>query len=148
MRRVSNGKRSPRYVDARGGIDARCCLELVRLTSQWLTRYSSDPQGGYETSFRDNSASRSCTALGTSEHAAAEEDAVEKLPVTPGPIIPAREQLADLLLVLNRPKEALTEFETSLTEAPGRRGALIGAARAAELLGEKTKAEQFRTILR
>ena len=79
--------------------------------------------------------------------AADEEDAVEKLPVTPGPIVPAREQLGDLLLSLKRPKEALTEFEASLVQAPGRRGALTGAAQASEIAGEKAKAEQFRAEL-
>ena len=87
-------------------------------------------------------------AVSVLRNAAAEEDAVEKLPVTPGPIIPAREQLADLLLALNQPKEALTEFEASLSAAPGRRAALIGAAKAADMLGEKAKAEQFRATLR
>jgi tetratricopeptide (TPR) repeat protein len=80
--------------------------------------------------------------------AADEEDSVEKLPVTPGPIVPAREQLGDLLLSLKRPKEALTEFEGSLVQAPGRRGALTGAAQACEIAGEKTKAEQFRAALK
>ena len=69
-------------------------------------------------------------ALSLMRDAAREEDAVEKLPVTPGPIIPAREQLGDLLIELNRPKEALREFETALTAAPLRRGALLGASRA------------------
>ena len=32
-----------------------------------------------------------------------EEDAIEKLPVTPGPIVPAREQLGYLLLEQNHP---------------------------------------------
>ena len=35
--------------------------------------------------------------------AADEEDAIEKLPVTPGPILPAREQLGYLLLQQNQP---------------------------------------------
>ena len=87
-------------------------------------------------------------AVSVLRNAAAEEDAIEKLPVTPGPIIPAREQLADLLLALNRAKEALTQFEASLSAAPGRRAALIGAAKAADMLGEKAKAEQFRATLR
>jgi tetratricopeptide (TPR) repeat protein len=59
-----------------------------------------------------------------------EEDAIEKLPVTPGPIIPAREQLGSLLMEQNHPTLAAKEFETALTNAPGRRGALEGAARA------------------
>jgi tetratricopeptide (TPR) repeat protein len=87
-------------------------------------------------------------AIGLLRSAANEEDGVEKLPVTPGPIVPAREQLADLQLSLNRPKEALTEFEASLAFAPGRRGALVGAARAAELLGDTKKAQQLRAALR
>jgi tetratricopeptide (TPR) repeat protein len=66
-----------------------------------------------------------------------EEDAIEKLPVTPGPILPAREQLGYLLLEQNHPALALKEFEIALANAPGRRGALQGAAHAAELSGQK-----------
>jgi tetratricopeptide (TPR) repeat protein len=62
-----------------------------------------------------------------------DEDAIEKLPVTPGPIVPAREQLGYLLLEQNHPASALKEFNTALANAPGRRGALQGAAHAAEL---------------
>jgi hypothetical protein len=69
--------------------------------------------------------------------AADEEDAIEKLPLTPGPIIPAREQLGYLLLEQNRPGQALKEFEKAQANAPGRRGALQGAARAAELSARK-----------
>jgi tetratricopeptide (TPR) repeat protein len=65
--------------------------------------------------------------------AADEEDAIEKLPVTPGPILPAREQLGSLLLKQNHPGSALKEFEKALTNAPGRHGALEGAAHAADL---------------
>ena len=67
--------------------------------------------------------------------AADEEDAIEKLPVTPGPVVPAREQLGEMLLALNRPREALQEFRAALTLAPGRRGSLTGAARSADLVG-------------
>ena len=66
-----------------------------------------------------------------------DEDAIEKLPVTPGPIIPAREQLGDLLLEQNHPALALKEFEVALVNAPARRGAMQGAAHAAELSGRK-----------
>jgi tetratricopeptide (TPR) repeat protein len=62
-----------------------------------------------------------------------EEDAIEKLPVTPGPIVPAREQLGDLLLEQNHPDLALKEFEATLAIAPGRRGARRGAEEAAKL---------------
>ena len=66
-----------------------------------------------------------------------EEDAIEKLPVTPGPIVPAREQLGSLLLEQNHPDVALKEFQTALANAPGRLGAMLGAARAAELSSRK-----------
>ncbi len=65
--------------------------------------------------------------------AAGEEDALEKLPVTPGPIIPAREQLGSLLLEQNQPSLALKEFQTALSNAPGRRGATLGAEQAGKL---------------
>ena len=65
------------------------------------------------------------------------EDAIEKLPVTPGPIIPAREQLGSLLLEQNHPALALNEFQTALANAPGRRGALQGAACAGQLSSSK-----------
>jgi len=69
--------------------------------------------------------------------AADEEDAVEKLPVTPGPIVPAREQLGYMLLEQNQPDVALKEFQTALASAPGRRGALQGEARATEAVAQK-----------
>jgi tetratricopeptide (TPR) repeat protein len=69
--------------------------------------------------------------------AADEEDAIEKLPVTPGPIIPAREQLGDLLLQQNQPGLALQEFQTALTNAPGRRGAMEGKSTSTKLLSSK-----------
>jgi tetratricopeptide (TPR) repeat protein len=74
-------------------------------------------------------------ALKLMRNAADEEDAVEKRPVTPGVIVPAREQLGDLLLELNRPEQALKEFERALAMTPQRRNALEGASRAREIVG-------------
>jgi tetratricopeptide (TPR) repeat protein len=79
--------------------------------------------------------------------AADEEDAVEKLPVTPGPVVPAREQLGELLLQLNQPAEALREFRAALELAPGRRGALLGGAQAAERVGDGKTAQEMRAKL-
>jgi hypothetical protein len=53
-----------------------------------------------------------------------------------------------MLLAMSRPKDALPEFETALAGAPGRRGALHGALRASELIGETWKAQQFRAALK
>ena len=63
--------------------------------------------------------------------AADDEDGIEKLPVTPGPVIPAREQLGELFLEQGDLASASKAFETALVNAPGRRGALRGAALAA-----------------
>ena len=71
------------------------------------------------------------------------DDATDKHPVTPGSIMPAREQLGELLIELKQPSEALTAFETSLQTAPNRFVGLYGAARAANLAGNKAKAKTY-----
>lgn len=76
--------------------------------------------------------------------AAAElDDATEKHPVTPGALLPAREQLGELLLELNQPAAALQEFETSLSSAPNRFNGLYGAARAAKLAADRKGARTY-----
>ena len=61
----------------------------------------------------------------------------------PAPILPATEQLGDLLLELNRPPEALEAFEASMTVTPNRFNGLYGAGHAAELAGTLTKARTY-----
>jgi tetratricopeptide (TPR) repeat protein len=75
------------------------------------------------------------------------DDATDKHPVTPGSILPAREQLGELLLELKQPAAALTEFETSLRSAPERFNGLYGAARAATLAADQKKARSYYTKL-
>lgn len=72
----------------------------------------------------------SAAAVAAMTAAADEEDALEKLPLTPGPIVPAREQLGELLLLTGKPKEALMAFDATLALAPGRLGAVRGKAEA------------------
>jgi tetratricopeptide (TPR) repeat protein len=86
---------------------------------------------------------RNDDALRMMQAAAKLDDALEKHPVTPGAILPAREQLGDLLLDLRRPAEALVEFEASLKRAPLRLNGLFGAARAADLAGNQPKARKY-----
>jgi len=86
-------------------------------------------------------------AVGLARSAAALESASEKHPVTPGPILPARELLGELLLDLNRPAAALVEFEASIEREPNRFNGLYGAARAAELMGDRERARTFYTKL-
>ncbi len=72
-------------------------------------------------------------ALAIARSAADLDAKAGKHPVTPGAILPARELLADMLLEMGRPGEALAEYQASLREAPGRFNSLYGAGRAAEL---------------
>lgn len=92
-------------------------------------------------------AHRSDEAVALLRAAADTEDSLEKLPVTPGPIVPAREQLGQLLLALNKPREALQELTRALKDAPGRRAGLEAAARAAEASGNSSAAAAFRKQL-
>jgi tetratricopeptide (TPR) repeat protein len=71
------------------------------------------------------------------------EDSMDKSPVTPGSIIPAREMLGDLLLEINQPVNALEAYERSLADAPNRLNGLTGAARAAQLAGDRAKASAY-----
>ena len=71
------------------------------------------------------------------------DDATDKHPVTPGAILPAREQLGELLLEVRQPTAALREFETSLLSAPNRFNGLYGAARAARLAADQKRATTY-----
>jgi tetratricopeptide (TPR) repeat protein len=61
--------------------------------------------------------------------------------------IPVREMLADMLLELQRPKDALVEYEHSLQLSPNRFNGLYHAGMAAEAAGDKTKARQYYATL-
>src|SRR5262245_40894412 len=71
------------------------------------------------------------------------EAGTEKHPVTPGAILPAREMLAELLMDLGQPAPALAEYEMSRRSDPNRFNGLAGAARAAELAGNRDKARAY-----
>ena len=57
--------------------------------------------------------------------------------------IPAREMLADMLLALNQPQEALAEYESALKIDPNRFNGLAGAARSAEMAHQTEKANTY-----
>ncbi len=81
-------------------------------------------------------------ALRIMQSAADLDDATEKHPVAPGAVLPAREQLGDLLLELNQPMAALAQYEASLKRAPKRLAGLYGAAHSAKLAGDPAKASR------
>jgi hypothetical protein len=68
---------------------------------------------------------RTNDALTSMREAATREDATEKSAVTPGPLAPARELLGDMLVALNRPREAGVEYRAALEKEPNRRHALV-----------------------
>jgi Flp pilus assembly protein TadD len=74
--------------------------------------------------------------------AAERESRTDKHIVTPGPLAPAREQLAEMLLEAGRPAEALREFEAVAQTEPNRFRAVSGAARAAERAGDAEAARR------
>ena len=71
------------------------------------------------------------------------EDAMEKHPVTPGEVIPARELLAEMLLQLNKADLALKAFEQDLKIHPNRFNALYGAGLAARQAGDVEKSKFY-----
>jgi len=71
------------------------------------------------------------------------EDGMEKHPVTPGEVIPARELLAEMLLDMNKPASALENFELDLKTHPNRFNGLYNAAIAAERSGNNEKAINY-----
>jgi len=56
--------------------------------------------------------------------------------------------LADMLLELHQPGQALQEYESVLKFVPNRFNALYGAATAAEMAGDSSKAKNYYSHLR
>jgi tetratricopeptide (TPR) repeat protein len=71
------------------------------------------------------------------------EASTDKAAITPGPLAPARELLGEMLLELDRPADALTEFEAVMRTEPNRFRTLYSAARAASLTGDAAKASRY-----
>jgi tetratricopeptide (TPR) repeat protein len=61
--------------------------------------------------------------------------------------IPAREMLADMLLELKQPQQALVEYKKALTLSPNRFNGLLNAGMAAEAAGDKTQAQGYYATL-
>ena len=68
------------------------------------------------------------------------EATMDKSPVTPSSVLPARELLGDLLLELNQPAAALIEYKEMLRTDPNRFRSILGEARAANQSGDTAAA--------
>jgi tetratricopeptide (TPR) repeat protein len=138
---------------ARSGDAAAARREVARLTEieqaitvppgtyDWRTQVSIERQ--IAEAWLAQAEGRKDDALRIMRAAADLDDATEKHPVTPGAVLPAREQLGELLLELGRPAQALAEYEASLKRAPKRLAGLYGAARAAKLAGNTAQAGRY-----
>ena len=114
------------------GFDWATQIEILRrAASGWLAR----------------AAKQNDSALALLRSAADLEDSTDKHPVTPGAILPAREQLADLLLELGKPAAALVEYEASLKNAPARYNTYAGAALAAKRAGDAKRSKDYQDRL-
>jgi tetratricopeptide (TPR) repeat protein len=80
-------------------------------------------------------------ALKAMSAAADAEDKTEKQAVTPGPLAPARELYGEMLLDRGMAKVALAAFEATKAKEPNRFRGFLGAAQAAEKLGDKATAK-------
>ena len=90
---------------------------------------------------------RASKAVAQLRAAADAEDRTEKAAVTPGPLAPAREQLAEMLLETKDASGALREFQATLVKEPNRFRTLYGAARAAAAADERELAERYFSAL-
>lgn len=87
-------------------------------------------------------------ALREAREAADREDVIEKHPITPGELLPARELEADMHLALAHYAAAREAYLATLTRERGRARSLFGVARAAELAGDRAAAaEGYRVFL-
>lgn len=87
-------------------------------------------------------------ALELAKAAADREDAVDKHPVTPGEVLPARELYADMLLETGDFESSLEQYQVVLEGSPNRLNALLGAARAAAGVGDAALETEYREIVR
>ena len=71
------------------------------------------------------------------------EDQTDKSSISPGRVLPAHEQLGDLLTELDRPQEALAAYEESMRHAPLRFNTYVAAAHAAKAAGEPDTARDY-----
>lgn len=87
---------------------------------------------------------RKAEAMRMLSEAADLEDKTEKHIVTPGPLAPARELYAELLLESGEAKGAYDNYVKVLQREPNRRKALMGAAAAAERAGDNANAAKYK----
>jgi hypothetical protein len=141
------GARSRDLAAARTAVDRleRLRQRMERLNEPYWTQQIQIQRDGVAAwlAFAENKSD----AIATMRQVADAEERTEKAAVTPGPLAPARELLAEMLLEAKDVRRALTEFEATLAKEPNRFRALFGAAKAASELGDGAKAKGYYTRL-
>ena len=122
MRQLRDATKEPKFDYFKSHLDLQ-----IKTASAWVTCVRGQPEKAVE-------------AL---RKIADAEDILGKHPVSPGALVPVREQLAGLLLELGQAKEAQKEFEAELKIYPGRFRGLLGAAQSAEKAGDKESARRY-----
>jgi len=146
--RALGAARSGRIDQARRDVDTLRTLQQTLVTqheSYWAVQV--EIQRRAAEAWLALAEQRPDAALELARSAADLEDGTDKHPVTPGAIVPARDLLGQMLLELDRPREALAEFTKVLALEPNRFGALYGSARSAERSGEISKARELYAAL-
>ena len=90
---------------------------------------------------------RNADALKILGEAADMEDQTEKHIVTPGPLAPARELYAEVLLDTGDARGAHAQYVKTLEREPNRRRTLQGAAASAERAGDAGSAKKYRDMV-
>ena len=88
---------------------------------------------------------KNAEALALMAQAAAMDDGHEKHIYLENKILPMRESYGDMQASLGHPAEALTAYTESLKLAPNRFRSLVGAAKAADAIGDKAAARSWFT---
>lgn len=133
---------------ARASIDSLAAIrDRLRVSGEpyWSEQVAIQHLGAQ--AWLDIAGRRTDSALARMREAAAREGATEKSATTPGPLAPASELLADMLMTLGRPKEALAEYRRTLTREPNRYLALDGAMKAASAMRDQKAEALYRAQL-
>ena len=101
-----------------------------------------DIQWQVATAWLLNAEGKQAEAMSTMASAADAEDKTEKSIVTPGPLAPARE-LYGVMLLERGMERGTRRIRGELAKEPNRFNGFAGAAKAAELLGDKAGAKAY-----
>jgi hypothetical protein len=146
--RALSAARSGQSAEARRHVDALAPLvQALRGKNETYWAGQVEIQRNAALGWTLHAEGKTAEGLATVRQAADAEDATEKSPVSPGPIAPARELLAELLLESGQAKAALVEFERAMTREPGRYRSISGAMRAAAAAGDRAKARTHAAAL-